>query len=108
MADLRERFELARSVIAKHYPDQHAAPEGLMMTLIKAFGEAERRGYAECLTFFERTLSPAEPQELDILNSEYGVNRATFDDARLHQVIVGVIFKLGGPGLNERKRRACY
>lgn len=57
---------------------------------------------------YERTLSPAESQELDILNSEYGVNRATFDDARLNQIIVGVIFKLGGPGLNERRRRACY
>lgn len=57
---------------------------------------------------YEHTLSSAEVQQLDILNSEYGINRATFDDARLNQIIVGVIFKLGGPGLNERRRRACY
>lgn len=59
---------------------------------------------------YERTLSPAESQELDLENHGIigGINRATFDDARLHQIIVGVIFKLGGPGLNERRRRACY
>ena len=57
---------------------------------------------------YERTLSQAEPQGLDIINAEYGINRATFDDSRLNQIIVGVILKLGGPGLNQRRRRACY
>ena len=57
---------------------------------------------------YEHSLSTEEPQPLDIVNAEYGVNRATFDDARLNQVIVGVIFKIGGPGLNERRRRPCY
>lgn len=57
---------------------------------------------------YEHSLSTAEVQAIDIVNSEYGVNRASFDDARLNQIIVGVIFKLGGPGLNQGRRRACY
>ena len=57
---------------------------------------------------YEHSLSTAEVQTIDIVNSEYGVNRASFNDARLNQVIVGVIFKLGGPGLNQGRRRACY
>ncbi|NJW53519.1 porin family protein [Salinimicrobium oceani] len=57
---------------------------------------------------YEHSLSNAEVQNLDIVRSEYGVNRAYFDDARINQLIVGVIFKIGGPGLNERRRRACY
>lgn len=60
---------------------------------------------------YERTLSPAEPHGLDFRNSTYGVNRATFDDPRINQVIVSVTFKLGGSGLNEgggRRRGACY
>ncbi|GHA26119.1 hypothetical protein GCM10007103_04290 [Salinimicrobium marinum] len=57
---------------------------------------------------YEHNLSSEEVQGLDILNAEYGVNEATFDDSRLHQVVVSIIFKIGGPGLNERRRRPCY
>ena len=57
---------------------------------------------------YERTLSAAERQDLDIDNDQYGVNLADFDDARLNQIIVSVIFKLGGPGLNVRRGRPCY
>lgn len=57
---------------------------------------------------YEHSLSTAEVQTIDIVNSEYGVNRANFTDTRLNQIIVSVIFKIGGPGLNERRRRACY
>ncbi|MDX1762095.1 MAG: outer membrane beta-barrel protein [Christiangramia sp.] len=62
---------------------------------------------------YEHSLSDAEAQELDFVNSEYGgnqggANRAVFEDSRLNQVIVSLIFKIGGPGLNERRRRACY
>lgn len=57
---------------------------------------------------YEHSLSTEEPQALDIVNSEYGVNRATFDDTRLNQVIVSLIFKIGGPGLNVRRSRPCY
>lgn len=51
-SDLRQRFELAKHIIATHYPDKRTAPAGLQMALIKAFGEAELRGYDECLRYF--------------------------------------------------------
>ena len=62
---------------------------------------------------YEHSLSTAERLELDFVNQEYGgnqggANRAWFNDTRLNQVIVSLIFKIGGPGLNERRRRACY
>lgn len=60
---------------------------------------------------YERNLSSPEDQQRDMVENGpdgYGANVINFDDARLHQIIVGVIFKIGGPGLNERRRRACY
>lgn len=53
-------------------------------------------------------MSAAETQGLDIIMimDEYGINRATFDDARLNRIIVSAIFKLGGPGIKERRRPA--
>ncbi len=60
---------------------------------------------------YERNLSSPEFQRRDLVengSAGYGANAVDFSDARLHQLIVGVIFKIGGPGLNERRRRACY
>ncbi|GAB2765865.1 outer membrane beta-barrel protein [Salinimicrobium soli] len=58
---------------------------------------------------YEHSLSTPETQNLDLANGEYGVNRAYFEDSRINQVILSVIFKIGGPGLNEgRRRKACY
>lgn len=62
---------------------------------------------------YEHSLSDAEVQALDFDTQlfggrEGGANRGQFNDARLNQVIVSLIFKIGGPGLNERRRRACY
>lgn len=60
---------------------------------------------------YERNLSSPEDQQRDLVRGGpdgTGANVINFDDARLHQIIVGVIFKIGGPGLNERRRRACY
>ncbi|WP_029035365.1 outer membrane beta-barrel protein [Salinimicrobium terrae] len=62
---------------------------------------------------YEHSLSNAERQNLEMDNKGVfggagGANRAYFEDARLNQVIVSLIFKIGGPGLNERRRRACY
>ena len=60
---------------------------------------------------YERSLSTPEDQQRDMLrggSDGTGANVINFDDARLHQLIVGIIFKIGGPGLNERRRRACY
>lgn len=57
---------------------------------------------------YEHSLSTVETQQVDIVNSEYGINLADFEDARLNQIVLSVIFKLGGPGLNERRGRPCY
>ena len=60
---------------------------------------------------YERSLSTEEDQQRDMVENGpdgFGANVINFDDARLNQIIVGVIFKIGGPGLNERRRRACY
>ncbi|WP_324721916.1 outer membrane beta-barrel protein [Salinimicrobium sp. HB62] len=62
---------------------------------------------------YEHSLSDPEVQSLDFDNKLFGgnqggANRGAFNDSRLNQVIVSLIFKIGGPGLNERRRRACY
>ena len=63
---------------------------------------------------YEHSLSTAEQQDFDFDNSLFGgrdggANRASFMDSRINQVIVSLIFKIGGPGLNEgRRRRPCY
>jgi len=60
---------------------------------------------------YDRTLATAEPQGIDIVNSEYGINRATFDDARLHQLIVSLTIKLWDTENAGKKRRRggnCY
>lgn len=61
---------------------------------------------------YERSLSSPEDQQRDMIENGpngYGANVINFDDARLHQIIAGVIFKIGGSGLNKRRRgRACY
>ncbi|MGA9589224.1 MAG: outer membrane beta-barrel protein, partial [Salegentibacter sp.] len=45
---------------------------------------------------YDRTLSTKEPQEdIDIINAEYGINKATFDDTRLNQVLLSLSFKIG-------------
>lgn len=60
---------------------------------------------------YDRTLATAEPQVIDILNSDYGINRATFDDARLHQIIVSLTIKIwDSETAGQRRRRggSCY
>ena len=63
---------------------------------------------------YEHSLSDAEVQQLDFDNEMFGgkqggANKADFNDATLDQIIVSLIFKIGGPGLNEgRRRRPCY
>ena len=63
---------------------------------------------------YEHSLSNAQVQELDFDNTLFGgksggANKAWFNDARLNQVIVSLIFKIGGPDLNNgRRRRPCY
>lgn len=58
---------------------------------------------------YERNLSSPEYQKLDFNQGNILViNEAEFNDPRLHQITLGLIFKIGGPGLNERRARGCY
>lgn len=58
---------------------------------------------------YDRTLSSAEVQEIDIVNSDYGINRATFDDARLNQILVSLSFKIFDSAANPGRRKGgCY
>ena len=42
----------ARRLLADHFPGR-TYPEGFLIDLYKAIREAEMRGFAECLSFFE-------------------------------------------------------
>ncbi|HSP40394.1 MAG TPA: hypothetical protein VLN46_03100 [Gillisia sp.] len=60
---------------------------------------------------YDRSLATAEAQPLDIVNSTYGINRATFDDARLHQIILSLTIKIwDSETAGQRRRRggSCY
>ena len=62
---------------------------------------------------YERSLSDAQDSGIDFDNDLFGgkpgANDAKFTDARLNQIIVSFIFKIGGPDLNNgRRRRPCY
>ncbi|CAN5194310.1 hypothetical protein BH23BAC2_BH23BAC2_02700 [soil metagenome] len=60
---------------------------------------------------YDRTLATEEPQGIDIVNSTYGINRATFDDSRLNQIIVSLTIKLwDSENIGKRRRRggSCY
>ena len=60
---------------------------------------------------YDHSLASEEEQGIDIVNSTYGINRATFDDARLHQVILSLTIKLfdsENAGKRRRKGGSCY
>lgn len=60
---------------------------------------------------YDKTLATQESQEVDIIRSVYGVNRANFYDARLNQLIVSLTVKLfDSENAGKRRRRGgnCY
>lgn len=65
---------------------------------------------------YERTLSPAESQTLDLYNQTgppdkiTGANVVKFLDPRIHQIILTATFKLGGSDMAGRARKGspCY
>ncbi len=60
---------------------------------------------------YDHSLASKEPQVIDIINSVYGINRATFNDARLDQLIVSITLKLWDSSNEGRRRRrggSCY
>ncbi len=60
---------------------------------------------------YDHSLSSQESQPLDIVKTDYNVNRASFDDARLNQLIVSLTIKLWdseNAGKKRRKGGNCY
>ena len=43
---------------------------------------------------YDRTLASEEPYDINIVRSDYGVNRASFDDSRLNQILLSISFKI--------------
>ena len=60
---------------------------------------------------YDRTFATKEPQTIDFVNSDYGINGATFDDALLNQIIVSLTIKIwDSETAGQRRRRggSCY
>ncbi len=58
---------------------------------------------------YDRSLSSKEEMELDIVNSDYGINRATFNDTRLNQILLSLSFKIFDSKSNGGRRKGgCY
>lgn len=52
----RDRAQIVKDMIAKHFPGGNA-PRGLLGDLYLALGEAETKGFGECLEMFQRQAS---------------------------------------------------
>lgn len=58
---------------------------------------------------YDRSLSTKEEMSLDIVNSDYGINRATFNDTRLNQILLSLSFKIFDSEANGGRRKGnCY
>ena len=58
---------------------------------------------------YDRSLSSEENQEIDIVNADYGINRATFNDTRLNQIMLSIGFKIFDSSANPGRRKGgCY
>lgn len=57
---------------------------------------------------YEHSLSSVGGLLLDVDEANYGINLATFEDSTLDVIMVSLILKLGGPGLNTGRGRPCY
>lgn len=58
---------------------------------------------------YDRSLSSQENQEVDIVNADYGINRATFNDTRLNQIMLSIGFKIFDSSANPGRRKGgCY
>lgn len=58
---------------------------------------------------YEHSLSAAQSQpEFDFNEGVYGVNLVDYEDATFSAIKLSLMFKIGGPGLNEGGRFPCY
>lgn len=53
----RDRLQMLKDMIAKHFPGGNA-PAGLLTDLYRAIGEAELKGFGECIEMFDSKSSP--------------------------------------------------
>ena len=74
-------------------------------------GVKARLGRFELGVRYDRSLASEETDSsLDFDNGQFGINRAPFNDMRLHQVLVSLSFKIGDSESNTGRRRGggCY
>jgi len=58
---------------------------------------------------YDRSLASKEPYDINIVKSDYGVNRASFDDSRLNQILLSISFKIFDSEANPGRRKGgCY
>lgn len=58
---------------------------------------------------YDRSLASKEEMDLDLVNSDYGINRATFNDTRLNQILLSLSFKIFDSKANGGRRKGgCY
>jgi hypothetical protein len=59
---------------------------------------------------YDRSLSSKEEMGLDINNGDYGINRATFNDTRLNQILLSLSLKIFDSSANPGRRKGggCY
>lgn len=57
----RDRLQMAKDISAKHFPGGNV-PAGLLTDMYKLIGEAELKGFNECLEFFSAQSSPDNDQ----------------------------------------------
>lgn len=72
-------------------------------------GIKARLGRFEVDLRYDRSLASAEAYDIDIVNSDYGINRATFDDTRLNQILLSLSFKIfDSEASGGRRSGGCY
>jgi len=74
-------------------------------------GVKARIGRFELGIRYDRSMASEETDgSLDLNNGQYGINRAPYNDMRLHQVLVSLSFKIGDSKSNTGRRRGggCY
>ncbi|CAL67619.1 outer membrane beta-barrel protein [Christiangramia forsetii] len=58
---------------------------------------------------YDRSLASKEPYDINIVKSDYGINRASFDDSRLNQILLSISFKIFDSEANPGRRKGgCY
>lgn len=54
MNEAQHRGMVAKTIVNRFFPDGASRPDGLLTAIFRALGEAETRGFENCLAIFER------------------------------------------------------